>query len=284
MTFQHQIASAKNYSTAGTILLVLTSVVLMVMGSQNFNRDFFAMIGIILIIVALFVYMTTSDRLRRGTHQEAMSVTGSMILWAVVSIVLAAILAGIYLTIYTPTPGIIQLLAWCSFIFAILAGIFFAFAYTSLPGPEVAMGRGVEPLRSPTGIGGEAATVIEGAIPTGTGSALATLRVGSGRQANQAFQITRTSTVIGRGNGNPVDIKLDDSNISRQHARIDYDGKDFSITDLNSTNGTYVDGTIAPANKRLKLSPGAQIRLGKDIYVSFETPSPSGPTQVETAG
>lgn len=34
---------------------------------------------------------------------------------------------------------------------------------------------------------------------------------------------------------------IHDPNVSRRHAEITYDGRDWRITDLNSTNGTLVN-------------------------------------------
>jgi eukaryotic-like serine/threonine-protein kinase len=47
--------------------------------------------------------------------------------------------------------------------------------------------------------------------------------------------------IIGRVEGN--DIVLDDANISRQHARIEFDGMFYRVTDLDSTNGTFLGKT-----------------------------------------
>lgn len=49
------------------------------------------------------------------------------------------------------------------------------------------------------------------------------------------------STVIGR-NARESDIAIRDSNISRRHCRIDHSGNAWTITDLKSTNGTFVNG------------------------------------------
>ncbi|RPI34708.1 MAG: FHA domain-containing protein [Chloroflexota bacterium] len=53
-------------------------------------------------------------------------------------------------------------------------------------------------------------------------------------------------TIVGRGKENA--IVLDDRKASRQHAMIEFDGKDYRVTDLDSTNGTFM------AN--VKLLPG----------------------------
>ena len=46
--------------------------------------------------------------------------------------------------------------------------------------------------------------------------------------------------VIGRNPGS--NLQYDSLFVSGSHARLDFDGREFSITDTNSTNGTYVNG------------------------------------------
>jgi eukaryotic-like serine/threonine-protein kinase len=52
--------------------------------------------------------------------------------------------------------------------------------------------------------------------------------------------INAPSIIIGRDR--ECDIVLDDNRASRKHARIDFDGDSYSVTDLNSTNGTFLSG------------------------------------------
>ncbi len=58
----------------------------------------------------------------------------------------------------------------------------------------------------------------------------------------------RSGKVLTAGRDTTNDIVLENSQASRAHARIEYDGKAFHITDLNSRNGTFLDGA--------KLLPG----------------------------
>ncbi|MCU0484566.1 MAG: protein kinase [Anaerolineales bacterium] len=62
-----------------------------------------------------------------------------------------------------------------------------------------------------------------------------------------SFQV-RPGKVVTVGRDSSNDIVLEDAQASRQHARIEYDGKAFRITDLNSRNGTLLEGA--------KLLPG----------------------------
>lgn len=62
---------------------------------------------------------------------------------------------------------------------------------------------------------------------------------------------------IGRVQGNQV--VLPRGNVSKQHCKIEYSGGEFKLTDLNSTNGTYVNGR--------KISETAIVVEGDKIYV-----------------
>ena len=60
------------------------------------------------------------------------------------------------------------------------------------------------------------------------------------RQSGHTYQGESPATVIGRerATGN---IVLHDPNVSRRHARLEYDGSNWRIVDLKSTNGTIVN-------------------------------------------
>jgi len=51
--------------------------------------------------------------------------------------------------------------------------------------------------------------------------------------------IVKSDTLI-VGRGTEADIVLNDPKISRQHARIEFDGKNYRVVDLDSTNGTFM--------------------------------------------
>ncbi len=60
------------------------------------------------------------------------------------------------------------------------------------------------------------------------------------RQTGRTFTGTAPSTVIGRERSQSG-IVLRDPNVSRRHAELRYDGRDWHIYDLRSTNGTLVN-------------------------------------------
>lgn len=70
--------------------------------------------------------------------------------------------------------------------------------------------------------------------------ALVTLRILDGADRGQVFDNLPTPITIGREEGNLV--QLNDERISRFHLKIQEDGDRLVLTDLESTNGTKVNG------------------------------------------
>ena len=89
-----------------------------------------------------------------------------------------------------------------------------------------------------------------------TGPALV-VRSGGG-MAGQAFQPSEGTTIIGRSP--ECDIFLDDVTVSRRHAELERAGEAFTIRDLGSLNGTYVN------RKRIEsthLEDDDEVQIGK---------------------
>lgn len=72
------------------------------------------------------------------------------------------------------------------------------------------------------------------------------------------FDIEKETVVIGRGED--ADLMLPNISVSRHHAQLLWDGKSCSIKDLQSSNGTLVNGK---AVEGARLSSGDEILLGK---------------------
>lgn len=99
--------------------------------------------------------------------------------------------------------------------------------------------------------------------PTGDLSgALAALGVQAGPQVGEEVPIRARTVRIGRGPSN--DILLDDDSVSGSHARLDWDvnSKAWRVTDLGSTNGTYVETVRIAPGVPTPLPFGAGIRFG----------------------
>lgn len=77
--------------------------------------------------------------------------------------------------------------------------------------------------------------------------------------AGREFGLNRPVTTIGRRGDQ--DIVLADPSVSRAHARIEVTAEDTSIVDLNSTNGTLVNGHPV-GTSRAALHPGDRIQIG----------------------
>ena len=71
-------------------------------------------------------------------------------------------------------------------------------------------------------------------------------------------QITKDKTTLGRRPYN--DIVIDNLAVSGEHAVLQMVGADVFIEDLNSTNGTYVNGKRV---KHANLASGDRLRVGR---------------------
>jgi len=92
--------------------------------------------------------------------------------------------------------------------------------------------------------------------------ALVTLRVLDGADRGRSFENIPTPVTIGREEGNVV--RLHDERVSRFHLKIQEDQGKVVLTDLQSTNGTKVNGE----NVQLWiLRPGDLIMLGRTLLL-----------------
>ncbi len=76
--------------------------------------------------------------------------------------------------------------------------------------------------------------------------------------AQQAYELTSEVTLLGRGTD--CDLRLVDNGVSRHHAEIRLEGNEAILVDLNSTNGTFVNGQQV---QRARLVDGSRISLGR---------------------
>lgn len=60
-----------------------------------------------------------------------------------------------------------------------------------------------------------------------------------------------------------VDVVLQDSSVSRMHARITREGKEHYLEDLNSTNGTFKNGLRLQPYEKRKLESGDELKCGR---------------------
>lgn len=74
------------------------------------------------------------------------------------------------------------------------------------------------------------------------------------------YLVDKPSFVIGKDD-NCDAIAYFSNEISHQHARIDWCNDHWTITDLNSTNGTYLNGRRLTPNKGYPLHIGDRFKL-----------------------
>jgi serine phosphatase RsbU (regulator of sigma subunit) len=80
-----------------------------------------------------------------------------------------------------------------------------------------------------------------------------------GHDSGHRFIVGPAGATIGRTA--PADIVLADSEVSRNHCRLALDGDVLMVTDLGSTNGTFIDGTRISVPTPLPV--GAILRVGR---------------------
>jgi ABC-type multidrug transport system ATPase subunit/pSer/pThr/pTyr-binding forkhead associated (FHA) protein/ABC-type multidrug transport system permease subunit len=66
---------------------------------------------------------------------------------------------------------------------------------------------------------------------------------------------------VGRSPGNTVALR--DPSVSRHHVRLEADGEAVAVTDLDSLNGTYLNGE--PVD-RARMVPGDRLRVGRTVF------------------
>ena len=104
-------------------------------------------------------------------------------------------------------------------------------------------------------------------LPLGSGMFI----VATGPAKGSRFLVDKTTTTIGRQIDS--DIFLDDVTVSRKHALVESSNssetsqsRTFTLKDLGSLNGTYVDGL---PREVCELSNGNEIHIGKFKLIFF---------------
>jgi pSer/pThr/pTyr-binding forkhead associated (FHA) protein len=141
------------------------------------------------------------------------------------------------------------------------------------------------PLHTPTGASARLSDTMHGVplsiprdpIPTPTSVPalpIASLLVRSGDLRGRRLPITLPVVNVGRADYN--DIVIADPSVSTTHAKLQRRDDVWVLTDLGSTNGTFVEGE--PVTGETALTPGTTLRFG-DVAALFEPhdePRPAG--------
>ena len=106
----------------------------------------------------------------------------------------------------------------------------------------------------------------------------------TGPAPGKIISLQKTELSIGRDAGS--DVYVNDVEVSRKHARLLSQFGDYLLEDLESTNGTFVNGQRISGQRILK--PGDTIFLGENVSLSYEQvpfdPNATQVTMTEPAG
>src|SRR5208283_213553 len=89
-----------------------------------------------------------------------------------------------------------------------------------------------------------------------------TFQVVEGVDKGRVFRELPTPVTVGREEGNL--LRLNDERVSRFHAKVQMDSDDFILTDLESTNGTRVNGTVVQIRR---LRYGDRVAVGRSLLL-----------------
>jgi adenylate cyclase len=94
------------------------------------------------------------------------------------------------------------------------------------------------------------------------------------------FPLGEEEVLIGRTEDN--DLVLDDSSVSRKHAKIAKESGRYRLTDLGSHNGTILNGELIQS---VLLNDGDQIKIGQNRLTFFvQAPRTASPARTVTLG
>ena len=88
----------------------------------------------------------------------------------------------------------------------------------------------------------------------------------SGPTPGAVFPLEGDQLTVGRDANNAVAIN--DAEVSRRHARLNFQGGKYVIEDLGSTNGTFVNGQRLTGPHVLK--PGDVVAFGEQIVLMYD--------------
>jgi predicted component of type VI protein secretion system len=105
------------------------------------------------------------------------------------------------------------------------------------------------------------------------------LVVRSGPNAGKTYPLEADEIIVGRDASNTISIN--DSEISRKHAKLNLHGAAYVIQDLGSTNGTFINGQRVTGTQ--VLNPGDSVSFGENIILLYESAFDPNATLISSA-
>ncbi len=96
------------------------------------------------------------------------------------------------------------------------------------------------------------------------------LKFVKGAYEGKIFPIKSEEISIGRSSDNALILPPNDQSISRNHTLIENKSNQLYLTDLNSKNGTYLNGRRILPKKKILIKPGDSIKIGTSIFIVEE--------------
>ena len=84
-----------------------------------------------------------------------------------------------------------------------------------------------------------------------------------GDETWQEFILEEGESIVGRGK--ECDLKIDDKEISRYHLKLLKSGDDIWVMDMDSINGTRLDGELIQARRQVPVRVGQEIQIGNVV-------------------
>lgn len=104
-------------------------------------------------------------------------------------------------------------------------------------------------------------------VPCGDGD---TQHLGDTMPEQEAPKIELAEGLFEVGRMQPADIVIPIPSVSGRHAMIRVDDSRITLTDLRSTNGTFIDGQELEPMQAYEVVPGSQVIFGDEHLAMYE--------------